>query len=142
MTKIQLELNETDLYNTIRGIIDHTNADEIAKFLVYCVGSSHDTSSIFFKTYLGSPSPRVLLPGEMVKVLPKSITWKSKEDEMKKHNLIDESGYCTAVIKEFRGFHDSSTYYVSFSNVNEDNEVFQDTGWLSYKDVISVIEEF
>ena len=142
MTKIQLELDETDLHKAVRSIIDHNNADEITKFLVHCIGASHDTANIFFKTYLGAPAPRVLLPGEMIKVLPKSITWKTQEEEMRKHDLIDKSGYCTAVIKEFRGFHDSSTYYVSFANVNDEDEVFQDTGWLSYKDVIEVIEEF
>ena len=142
MTKIQLELDETDLYKAVRSIIDHANADEITKFLVHCLGASHDTANIFFKTYLGSPAPRVLLPGEMIKVLPKSITWKAQADQMRKHNLVDALGCCTAVIKEFRGFHDSSTYYVSFANVNDDDEVFTDVVWISYKDVIEVIEEF
>ena len=49
MTKIRLELDETDLYNALKGIIKHTNADEIARFLSNHVGYSSEASNIFFK---------------------------------------------------------------------------------------------
>ena len=142
MTKINLELNETDLYNALRGIIKHANADEIAKVLSNCIGYSNTASSIFFKTYLGDIAPTVLPDGTMIKVNASGISYKVTVDKMKEKGLIDEVGNCTAIIKEFRGFHDNTTYYVSFTNVGDDGNTYQDTGFISYKDVLEVIEEF
>ena len=142
MTKINLELNETDLYNALRGIIKHANADEIAKVLSNCIGYSNTASSIFFKTYLGDVAPTVLPDGTMIKVNASGISYKVTVDKMKEKGLIDEVGNCTAIIKEFRGFHDNTTYYVSFTNVGDDGNTCQDTGFINYKDVLEVIEEF
>jgi|LakMenEpi03Aug12_release.lakeMendotaPanAssembly.Ray.scaffolds.fasta_scaffold02394_4 hypothetical protein len=142
MTKIHLQLDETDLYNALRGIIKHANADEIARVLAHCIGYSDNASNIFFKTYLGDVAPRVLPEGTMIKVFASGISYKTKVEQMKEKGLIDGAGNCTAFIKEFRGFHDSTTYYITFTNVNEDGNTYQDTGFISYKDVIEVIEEF
>lgn len=142
MTKINLELNETDMYNALRGIIKHANADEIAKVLSNCIGYSQTSSSMFFKTYLGDIAPTVLPVGTMIKVNASNISYKTNVEQMKAKGLLDDAGYCTAVIKEFRGFYDSTSYYLTFTNVGEDGNTYQDTGFISYKDVISVIEEF
>ena len=142
MTKINLELNETDLYNALKSIIKHANADEIAKVLSNCIGYSNTASSIFFKTYLGDIAPTVLPEGAMIKVNASGISYKVTVDKMKEKGLLDEAGNCTAFIKEFRGFHDNTTYYVSFTNVGDDGNTYQDTGFINYKDIISVIEEF
>ena len=142
MTKIQLEINETDLYNAIRGIINHANADEISKFLSSAIGYSPTASSIFFKTYLGDIAPTVLPEGSMIKVKATGLSWKVNVSDMKKKNIVDEVGNCIAIIKEFRGFHESHNYYVSFTNVNDEGNTFEDTAFISYKDIIEVIEEF
>lgn len=142
MTKIRLELDETDLYNAIRSIINHANADEIAKVLSHCIGYSTTASNMFFKTYLGDIAPTVLPIGTMIKVLAFGVSYKADVDKMKKHGLVDEAGNCTAIIKEFKGFHDNTTYYVSFNNVGADDKVCQETGFIHYKDIIEVIEEF
>ena len=142
MTKINLELTETDLYNAIRGIIKHANGDEIAKFLSYNIGYSPMASSIFFKTYLGDVSPTVLPVGTMIKVDASGLSWRVNVHRMKEKNIADEVGNCVAIIKEFRGFHDTSNYYVTFTNVNDEGNPFEDTGFITYKDVLEVIEEF
>ena len=141
MTKINLELDETDLYNAIRGIISHNNADEIAKFLSYSIGQSPMASSIFFKTYLGDVSPTVLPVGSMIKVDASGLSWRVNIHRMREQNIADEAGNCVAIIKEFRGFHDTSNYYVSFTNVNDEGNPFEDTGFITYKEVLEVIEE-
>lgn len=142
MTKINLELTETDLYNAIRGIINHANADEIAKFLSCSIGQSPMASNIFFKTYLGDVSPTVLPVGTMIRVDASGISWRVNVHRMKEKNIADENGNCVAIIKEFRGFHDTSNYYVSFTNINDEGNPFEDTGFITYKDVLEVIEEF
>lgn len=142
MTKINLELDETDLYNALKGIIKHANTDEIAKFLSYCIGNSPMASSIFFKTYLGDVSPTVLPIGSMIKVDASGLSWRVNVQKMREKNIADEAGNCVAIIKEFKGFHDTSNYYVTFTNVNDEGNPFEDTGFITYKDVLEVIEEF
>jgi hypothetical protein len=142
MTKIKLELDETDLYNAIRGIINHANADEIAKFLSCTIGNSPMASNIFFKTYLGDVSPNVLPVGTMIKVDASGLSWRVNVYKMKEKNIADEDGNCVAIIKEFRGFYDTSNYYISFTNVNDEGNPFEDTGFITYKDILEVIEEF
>lgn len=142
MTKINLELDETDLYNALRGIINHANGDEIAKFLSYTIGHSPMASNIFFKTYLGDVAPTVLPVGSMIRVDASGLSWRVNVHKMKEKNIADENGNCVAIIKEFRGFHDTSHYYVSFTNVDGADNPFEDTGFITYKDVLEVIEEF
>lgn len=142
MTKIRLELDETDLYNALKGIISHTNGDEIAKFISNCIGYSDTASSIFFKTYLGDVAPVVLPEGTMIKVSPLGLTYRVRQDLMKEQGLLDEDGNCTAVIKEFRGYLDSTNYYIKFINVDENNNKYEESGFISYRDIIEVIEEF
>ena len=61
---------------------------------------------------------------------------------MKEQGLLDEDGNCTAVIKEFRGYLDSTNYYIKFINVDENNNKYEESGFISYRDIIEVIEEF
>ena len=142
MTKIQLELDETDLYNALRGIINHANGDEVAKFLSHCIGYSPTASNIFFKTYLGDVAPTVLPEGSMIKVEASGLSWRVNIHKMREKNIADENNNCIAIIKEFRGFHDNNNYYVSFTNVNDEGNSHEDTAFISYKDIIEVIEEF
>jgi len=142
MTKINLELNETDLYNALRGIINHNNADEIAKVLSYCIGYSDNASSMFFKTYLGDIAPTPLPEGTMIKVSPNVLTYKVKRDELEKAGLLEKDGNVIAIVKEFRGFHDRTTYYVKFTNIDENGNKYEETGFVNYKEILGVIEEF
>lgn len=142
MTKIKLEIEETHLYKAVRSCIDHTNGDEIAKLLTNMIGFSDQTSSLFFKIYLGDVAPTVLPRGTMVKVDPSRVSFSIKPDLMREKGLLDASGNCTVMIRDFQGFYQPTTYYVSFHNVNDKGEVFEDTGFLSYTDILEVIEEF
>jgi hypothetical protein len=60
---------------------------------------------------------------------------------MKKVGLLNISGHATAIIKEFRGFHESHNYYVNFMNVDNNDKTYEDTGFISYQDVVTVIED-
>lgn len=141
MTKIRLELEETDLFNAIKKIIDHPNRVEIAKTLTTIIAPNERLSSIFFKTYFGGVAPQVLPEGTMITVKPSVLSYRANVDAMKKLGLLNISGHATAIIKEFRGFHESHNYYVNFMNVDDNDKTYEDTGFISYQDVITVIEE-
>ena len=141
MTKIRLELEETDLFNAIKKIIDHPNRVEIAKALTSILAPNERLSSIFFKTYFGSSAPQILPEGTMITVNPRDLSYKANIDGMKKLGLLNISGHATAIVKEFKGFHDYTTYIVNFMNVDENNKTFEDTGFIAYNQVESIIEE-
>jgi hypothetical protein len=141
MTKIRLELEETDLFNAIKKIIDHPNRVEIAKTLTTIIAPNERLSSIFFKTYFGGAAPQVLSEGTMITVKPSVLSYRANVDAMKKLGLLNISGHATAIIKEFRGFHESHNYYVNFMNVDDNDKTYEDTGFIGYQDVISIIEE-
>jgi hypothetical protein len=141
MTKIRVELEETDLFNAIKKIIDHSNRVEIARALTNIIAPHEKLTSIFFKTYFGGSAPQILPEGTMITVNPRALSYKANVDAMKKLGLLNISGHATAIIKEFRGFHDSHNYYVNFMNVDGNDKSYEDTGFINYQDVISVIEE-
>jgi len=141
MTKIKVELEETDLFNAIKKIIDHGNRVEIAKALTSIIAPHEKLSSIFFKTYFGGSAPEILPKGTMITVNPNRLSYKTNVDGMKRLGLLNISGDATVIIKEFRGFHESHNYYVNFMNVDDKDKSYEDTGFISYQDVISIIEE-
>jgi hypothetical protein len=140
MTKIQLTLEDTDLFNCIKGIIEHPNGDEIAKVLTYTIGNSPEASTLFFKTYFGDIVPTIHLPGTILKVKPGSLGWGVDADKMKADGLLDTNGNATVIVKEFRSFYDSSTYYIQYTEVVNGNPKEQ-TSFLNYKDIIEVIHD-
>ena len=141
MTKIKLELEETDLFNAIKKIIDHPNRVEIAKALTSIIAPNERLSSIFFKTYFMGAAPEVLPNGTMITVNPRDLSYKANVEGMKKLGLLNISGHATALIKEFKGFGDYTTYLVNFMNVDDNDKTFEDTGFVAYNQVLSVIEE-
>lgn len=141
MTKIKLELEETDLFNAIKKIIDHPNRVEIAKALTSIIAPNERLSSIFFKTYFMGNAPEVLLNGTMITVNPRDLSYKANVEGMKKLGLLNISGHATALIKEFKGFGDYTTYLVNFMNVDDNDETFEDTGFVAYNQILSVVEE-
>jgi hypothetical protein len=141
MTKIRVELEETDLFNAIKKIIDHGNRVEIARALTNIIAPHEKLTSIFFKTYFGGAAPQVLPEGTMITVDPRNLSYKSNVDAMKRIGLLNISGHATAIIREFRGFHESHNYYVNFMNVDDNDKSYEDTGFINYQDVVSIIEE-
>jgi len=141
MTKIKVELEETDIFNAIKKIIDHPNRVEIAKALTSIIAPNERLSSIFFKTYFMGNAPEVLLNGTMITVNPRDLSYKANVEGMKKLGLLNISGHATALIKEFKGFGDYTTYLVNFMNVDDNDETFEDTGFVAYNQILSVVEE-
>ena len=141
MTKIKLELEETDLFNAVKKIINHPNGEEISKALTSIIAPNERLTSIFFKTYFMGMAPEILPNGTMITVSPRDLSYKANIDGMKRLGLLNISGHATAIVKEFKGFHDFTTYIVNFMNVDENDKTFEDTGFIAYNQVESIIED-
>jgi len=140
MTKIHLALEDTDLFNCLKGIINHPNGDEIAKVLTYSIGPSPEASALFFKTYFGDIAPEILPPGTLLKVKADNLGWGVDVDKMKADGLLDANGNATVIVKEFRSFYDISTYHIRYTDIVE-GKPEEKIGFLNYKDIVEVIND-
>jgi hypothetical protein len=141
MSKIHLALEDTDLFNCLKGIINHPNGDEIAKVLTYSIGPSPEASTLFFKTYFGDVAPEILPPGTLLKVKADNLAWGIDIAKMKADALLDANGNATVIVKEFRSFHDLSTYYITYTELDIQNNPQEKTGFLNYRDIIEIIHD-
>lgn len=141
MSKIHLALEDTDLFNCLKGIINHPNGDEIAKVLTYSIGPSPEASALFFKTYFGDIAPEILPPGTIVKVHADNLGWGIDTAKMKADALLDTNGNATVIVKEFRSFHDLSTYYIMYTELDSQSNPQEKTGFLNYRDIIEIIHD-
>jgi hypothetical protein len=141
MTKIHLALEDTDLFNCIKSIIDHRNSAEIAKVLTYTIGLSSEASSLFFKTYFGDIAPEVLPVGTIVKVKAEDLAWGIDAAKMKADALLDTNGNATVIITDFKGFYDTATYYVRYTELDSAGTPQEKTGFLNYKDIVEIVTD-
>jgi hypothetical protein len=110
--KIHLEFDETDLYNTLKSMINHPNAEEITKLLTPFIGSSSDCSKWLFKLILGRKLPDIIPVGTICLTHVNNLSYEIDKPKTIKSELSDNNGMIACTIKEFRGFHDWKHYEV------------------------------
>lgn len=139
--KIHLEFDETDLYNTLKSMINHPNAEEITKLLTPFIGSSSDCSKWLFKLILGRKLPDVIPVGTICLTHVNNLSYEIDKQRTLDSELSDNNGMIACTIKEFRGFHDWKHYEVE--SLGLDDKGIQKT-FSSYlmADTLEIMEEF
>jgi hypothetical protein len=139
--KIHLEFDETDLYNTLKSMINHPNAEEIVKLLTPFIGTSPDCSKMLFKLILGRKLPDTIPVGTICLTHVNNLSYEIDKTLTKNSTLCDNNGMIACTIKEFRGFHDWRHYEVASQGL--DNVGIEKT-FSSYLmcDQIEILEEF
>jgi hypothetical protein len=139
--KIHLEFDETDLYNTLKSMINHPNAEEITKLLTPFIGSSSDCSKWLFKLILGRKLPDVIPVGTICLTHVNNLSYEVHKPKTLDSDLCDNNGMIACTIKEFRGFHDWKHYEVESLGI--DDQGIQKT-FTSYimADTLEIMEEF
>jgi hypothetical protein len=139
--KIHLEFDETDLYNTLKLMINHPNAEEITKLLTPFIGSSSDCSKWLFKLILGRKLPDIIPVGTICLTHVNNLSYEIDKPKTIKSELSDNNGMIACTIKEFRGFHDWRHYEVESLGI--DDKGIQKT-FSSYlmADTLQIMEEF
>jgi hypothetical protein len=140
-TKIHLEFDETDLYNTLKSMINHPNAEEITKLLTPFIGSSSDCTKWLFKLILGRKLPDIIPTGTICLTHVNNLSYEINKPKTIESDLSDNNGMIACTIKEFRGFHDWKHYEVESLGV--DSQGMQQT-FSSYlmADTLEIMEEF
>ena len=140
-TKIHLEFDETDLYNTLKSMINHPNAEEITKLLTPFIGSSSDCTKWLFKLILGRKLPDIIPVGTIYLTHVNNLSYEMDKPKTIDSELSDNNGMIACTIKEFRGFHDWKHYEVESLGI--DSQGIQQT-FSSYlmADTLEIMEEF
>jgi hypothetical protein len=139
--KIHLELEETDLYNALKQMINHPNAEEITKLLTPFIGSSPDCTKWLFKILYGKKLPDIIPNGTICLTHVHNLTFDVDKGLTKQSKLCDNNGMIACTIKEFRGFHDWRQYEVTTQGL--DNAGIEKT-FTSYlmTEQLEIMEEF
>jgi len=139
--KIHLEFDETDLYNTLKSMINHPNAEEIVKLLTPFIGTSPDCSKMLFKLILGRKLPDIIPVGTICLTHVNNLSYEINKPKTIESDLSDNNGMIACTIKEFKGFHDWKHYEVE--SLGLDDKGIQKT-FSSYlmADTLEIMEEF
>ena len=139
--KIHLEFDETDLYNTLKSMINHSNAEEITKLLTPFIGGSPDCTKWLFKLILGRKLPDIIPVGTICLTHVNNLSYEINKPKTIESDLSDNNGMIACTIKEFRGFHDWKHYEVE--SLGLDDKGIQKT-FSSYlmADTLEIMEEF
>jgi hypothetical protein len=139
--KIHLELEETDLYNALKQMINHPNAEEITKLLTPFIGSSSDCTKWLFKLILGRKLPDIIPVGTICLTHVNNLSYEINKPKTIESSLSDNNGMIACTIKEFRGFHDWRQYGVESNGIDSSGVVKTFTSYLMTEQ-LEIMEEF
>lgn len=139
--KIKLELEETDLYNALKQMLNHPNAEEIAKLLTPYIGTSPDCSKWFFKLLYGKKLPDIIPDGTICLTHVNNLTYEIDKQLTIASNLSDSNGMIACTIKAFRGFHDWREYEVETQGLDQSGNQKLFTSYLMTAQ-LEILEEF
>jgi len=139
--KIHLEFDETDLYNTLKSMINHPNAEEITKLLTPFIGGSPDCTKWLFKLILGGKLPDIIPTGTICLTHVNNLSYEINKPKTIESDLSDNNGMIACTIKEFRGFHDWRQYGVESNGIDSSGVVKTFTSYLMTEQ-LEIMEEF
>ena len=139
--KIHLEFDETDLYNTLKSMINHPNGEEITKLLTPFIGGSPDCSKWLLKLILGRKLPDIIPVGTICLTHVNNLSYEIDKPKTIESDLSDNNGMIACTIKEFRGFHDWRQYGVESNGIDSSGVVKTFTSYLMTEQ-LEIMEEF
>ena len=137
--KVSVNYDDTDVAKALSKIIKDSNAEEFVKLLTPMICCSSVAVDHFFKLMIGNKLPEIIPNGTLCKMHYSNLSY-SADKESTKQKFADEDEKVTVTVKEFRGYHDYSTYHVE-SMIVKGNSTLLDTTYVNLKD-LEVIEEF
>jgi len=137
--KVNVTYDDTDVAKALSKIIKDSNSEEFVKLLTPMICSSSQAVDHFFKLMIGNKLPEPIPVGTLCKMHYSNLSY-GIDREATRDKFADEDDRVTVTVKEFRGYHDYSTYLVE-SMVIKVNSSSLDTTYVNAKD-LEIIEEF
>lgn len=137
--KVSVTYDDTDVAKALSKIIKDSNSEEFVKLFTPMICCSNQAVDYLFKLMIGNKLPELMPVGTLCKMHYSNLSY-SADKEVTKQKFADKDEKVTVTVKEFRGYHDYSTYLVE-SMVVKGNSTLLDTTYVNAKD-LEVIEEF
>lgn len=138
--KVNVTYDDTDVAKALGRIIKDSNSEEFVKLLTPMICSSSQAVDHFFKLMLGNKLPDIIPNGTLCKMYYGNLGY-GVDKEATKDNFADQDENVTVIIKEFRGYHEYSSYTVECMVITAAGLTRLDTTCVQTKD-LEVIEEF
>jgi hypothetical protein len=137
--KIHVAYDETDVAKALTKIIKDSNSEEFVKLLTPMLCQSTNAANWFFKLMIGNKLPDVIPTGTLCKISVNNLGYSCNKDAIRA-KYGDENGNVVVTVKEFRGHHDYSSYYVQYTSVDVSGNDKIDTTMVQ-GDELEVIKE-
>jgi hypothetical protein len=134
MRQISVTYDETDISKALEQVITHSNKAEIVKLITPMICSSSSAVDYFFKSILGNELPKVFPEGSICKCHVNNLSYGSNKD-LVREKFADADGKIVVTVKEFRGYHEYSNYWVSYTNVYPDGSTKKETSHCSFAEL-------
>lgn len=138
--RISVNYDDTDVAKALSKIIKDSNSEEFVKLFTPMICNSSQTCDHFFKLMLGNKLPDIIPNGTLCKMHYSNLGY-GVDKEATRDNFADQDENITVVIKEFRGYHEYSSYTVECMVITAAGLTRLDTSYVQAKD-LEVIEEF
>lgn len=116
--RINVTFDETDVAKVLTKIIKEPNAEEFVKLLTPMICQYSNASDWFFKLMLGDKLPEVIPNGTLCKTNISNLGYGANKKAIKA-KYGDEFDKVVVIVKEFKGFHEYSSYMINFTNIDE-----------------------
>lgn len=138
--KISVNYDDTDVAKALGKIIKDSNAEEFVKLLTPMICGSSQAVDHFFKLMIGNKLPEIIPNGTLCKMYYNNLGY-GVDREATRDKFADQDENVTVTIKEFRGYHEYSSYTIECMVVTTSGLTRPDTSYVQAKD-LEVIEEF
>jgi hypothetical protein len=138
--RISVNYDDTDVAKALSKIIKDLNAEEFVKLLTPMLCGSSQAVDHFFKLMIGNKLPDIIPNGTLCKMYYSNLGY-GVDREATRDKFADQDENVTVTIKEFRGYHEYSSYTIECMVVTTGGIARLDTTYVQAKD-LEVIEEF
>jgi hypothetical protein len=138
--RISVNYDDTDVAKALSKIIKDPNAEEFVKLLTPMLCGSSQAVDHFFKLMIGNKLPDIIPNGTLCKMYYSNLGY-GVDREATRDKFADQDENVTVTIKEFRGYHEYSSYTIECMVVTTGGIARLDTTYVQAKD-LEVIEEF
>ena len=139
--KIQVNFEDTDVYNVLSAMINHPNKEDYLKLLVPLVCDSQRATEWFFRLHMGTKLPEPLQESTLCYLKVNDLPYDANKNELRKSSLVNDQDQIVCRVKQFRGFHSYGNYTIVYTNILSDGSHQETVGAVDGTYLIP-IEEF
>jgi len=137
---ISVTYDNSDVAKALSKIIKDPNAEEFVKLLTPMLCNNSQATDHFFKLMIGNKLPDIIAYGTLCRMPVSSIGY-GMDKQATTQKYADSDGCIIVTVKDFRGYHEYSQYYVEYTGIDDKGNVKKDTTYVRTNE-LEIIEDF